>query len=125
MTDLPYGRKSDAEILQELDDADNPVTRSTLKNVCVSRLRDSVARSGSTCSRSHPHENMTPECELRTEVARLVNGLRIMAKQKTAAELREEYGDESGDLEEGYDAMVRQARALLAQRDPRDPEEYS
>lgn len=27
------------------------------------------------CSRSHPHEEMTPMCELRTEIARLTNAL--------------------------------------------------
>ena len=27
------------------------------------------------CTRSHPHENMSKECELRTEIARLQNKL--------------------------------------------------
>jgi hypothetical protein len=37
-------RKSDRQILSELDECDNGVTRSVLKDVCVSRLRESVDR---------------------------------------------------------------------------------
>lgn len=29
------------------------------------------------CSRSHPHEEMTAQCELRTEIARLTNALAL------------------------------------------------
>ena len=38
------GRPTNAEVLAKLDAADNPVTRSSLKDVCVSRLRDAVDR---------------------------------------------------------------------------------
>jgi len=41
------GRPTDAEVLAKLDAADNPVTRSSLKDVCVSRLRDAVEREAS------------------------------------------------------------------------------
>nr|WP_314705940.1 hypothetical protein [uncultured Comamonas sp.] len=37
------------------------------------------------CSRSHPHEEMTPMCELRTEIARLTNALARAEAQRAAA----------------------------------------
>lgn len=37
------------------------------------------------CSRSHPHEEMTPMCELRTEIARLTNALARAEAQLAAA----------------------------------------
>ncbi len=37
------------------------------------------------CSRSHPHEEMTPMCELRTEIARLTNALARSEAQLAAA----------------------------------------
>lgn len=38
------------------------------------------------CSRSHPHEEMTPMCELRTEIARLTNALARAEAQLAAAQ---------------------------------------
>lgn len=40
----------------------------------VEPLRN-VAAAPQECDRSHPHEEMTPMCELRTEIARLANAL--------------------------------------------------
>lgn len=37
------------------------------------------------CTRSHPHENMTPMCELRTEIARLNHAAAIAQAQKGGA----------------------------------------
>lgn len=37
------------------------------------------------CCRSHPHEKMTPMCELRTEIARLTNALARAEAQLAAA----------------------------------------
>ncbi len=37
------------------------------------------------CSRSHPHEEMTPMCELRTEIAQLTNALARAEAQLAAA----------------------------------------
>lgn len=39
------------------------------------RIAELEATLASDCSRSHPHENMSPMCELRTEIARLTNEL--------------------------------------------------
>lgn len=36
---------------------------------------DAMAAAPQECTRSHPHEEMTPMCELRTEIARLTNAL--------------------------------------------------
>lgn len=38
------------------------------------------------CSRSHPHEEMTPMCELRTEIARLTNALARAEAQLASAQ---------------------------------------
>ena len=43
-----------------------------------------TAETVSGCTRSHPHEEMSPECQLRTEIARLRRDLEIQAVNATA-----------------------------------------
>lgn len=44
-----------------------------------------AAPQGGDCARSHPHEEMTPMCELRTEIAHLTNELARAQAQHAAA----------------------------------------
>ena len=38
-------------------------------------IKEALAQPEQDCTRSHPHEEMSKECELRTEIARLRNKL--------------------------------------------------
>lgn len=50
------------------------------------QLLDAIrAAAPKECCRSHPHEEMTPMCELRTEIARLTNALARAEAQLAAA----------------------------------------
>ena len=52
---------------------------------------------------------------LQAENERLRKALQNIAEQKTTDDNFEEYGDEfAGDYEEGYDAIIRIARAAVA-----------
>lgn len=52
----------------------------------AARIAELEATLASDCSRSHPHENMSPMCELRTEIARLTNELAHTKAQLAAAQ---------------------------------------
>ncbi len=54
-----------------------------LERTC-NQLREQLASLG--CTRSHPHENMSPICELKTELARANNQLAIAQGAREAAE---------------------------------------
>ena len=43
--------------------------------VRLTKLEETFAQPKNDCTRSHPHEEMSKECELRTEIARLRNQL--------------------------------------------------
>jgi hypothetical protein len=62
------------------------------------------------CTRSHPHEEMSKECELRTEIARLRNHL----AQRTWVGLSYEEAKEIYSCIHGYDAPKRISEAIEA-----------
>jgi hypothetical protein len=41
----------------------------------ITAIKEALAKPEHDCTRSHPHEEMSKECELRTEIARLRNKL--------------------------------------------------
>lgn len=51
-------RKTDREILKEYDECDNPVTRSVLKEIATSRLRDAVDYIDELEERLSKHEDL-------------------------------------------------------------------
>jgi hypothetical protein len=84
---------------------------------------------GHDCTRSHPHEEMSKECELRTEIARLTNqGAHLQALNAELAAALERliqqadegprgcYGRDSGGREDwkgSFHERIETARAAL------------
>ena len=55
----------------------NPHLQQILHEITVrlTKLEENLAHPKNDCARSHPHEEMNKECDLRTEIARLRNQL--------------------------------------------------
>jgi len=58
-----------------LSDADLRMDKETVFKPAITAIKETLAQPEQDCTRSHPHENMSKECELRTEIARLRNQL--------------------------------------------------
>lgn len=85
-----YGLTEDQmnEIIDEVEQdlgvghgAWDTVSARSIINSVIRRYSVKLAANHLGCSRSHPHELMSPMCELRTEIARLSNKLAAQPEQ--------------------------------------------
>jgi hypothetical protein len=89
------------EALEKLNNTNSywwqEVDRDTVDKIepAITAIKEALAQPEHDCTRSHPHEEMNKECELRTEIARLTNCLK-RANSQTEHFEREWYlrGDE-------------------------------
>lgn len=76
-----------------------------------------LAAAPQACSRSHPHEEMTPMCELRTEIARMTNALARAEAQRAAAPQAVQWLAALDALQEAEAALELAIHRIL-KRDP-------